>query len=58
MEILILLRKLEKLDKDEYTEDERGEAEDIYEQRRLEELSKEEGEGEEEGSDQDLSADE
>nr|NP_001027749.1 axonemal leucine-rich repeat protein [Ciona intestinalis]BAB85845.1 axonemal leucine-rich repeat protein [Ciona intestinalis] len=42
MEVLIVLRKLERLDKDEYTEDERVEAEDLYEQRRQEELMKSE----------------
>uniref|UniRef100_H2YVP5 Leucine-rich repeat-containing protein 23 n=1 Tax=Ciona savignyi TaxID=51511 RepID=H2YVP5_CIOSA len=34
MEVLIILRKLERLDKDEYTDEERVEAEDLYEQRR------------------------
>lgn len=41
LEVLIALRKLERLDKDEYTEDERNEAEDIYEQRRQDELNAE-----------------
>ncbi|XP_074654336.1 leucine-rich repeat-containing protein 23-like isoform X2 [Tubulanus polymorphus] len=41
MEVLIALRKLERLDKDEYTDDERQEAEDIYEQRRAEQLAAE-----------------
>ncbi|XP_067051350.1 leucine-rich repeat-containing protein 23-like [Acropora muricata] len=34
IEVLISLRRLERLDKDEYTDDERQEAEEIYEQRR------------------------
>nr|CAB3263514.1 axonemal leucine-rich repeat protein [Phallusia mammillata] len=47
IEILIILRRLERLDKEEYSEEERAEAEDIYEQRRQEELMKgEEGENE------------
>nr|ANH58184.1 leucine rich repeat only protein [Azumapecten farreri] len=33
LEVLIALRKLERLDKDEYSEEERNEAEEIYEQR-------------------------
>ncbi|XP_035697868.1 leucine-rich repeat-containing protein 23-like [Branchiostoma floridae] len=37
IEVLIALRRIERLDKDEYTEDERQEAEEIYEQRRQEE---------------------
>ncbi|XP_058967378.2 leucine-rich repeat-containing protein 23 [Pocillopora verrucosa] len=37
IEVLISLRRLERLDKDEYTDDERQEAEEIYEQRRQEE---------------------
>jgi hypothetical protein len=41
MESLIALRKLERLDKDEYNDDERQEAEEIYEQRRTEELAAE-----------------
>ena len=36
IEVLITLRRLERLDKDEYTEDERQEAEEIHEQRRQE----------------------
>ncbi|XP_028393547.1 leucine-rich repeat-containing protein 23-like [Dendronephthya gigantea] len=36
IEVLISLRRLERLDKDEYTEDERQEAEEIHEQRRQE----------------------
>ncbi|KAJ7379685.1 Leucine-rich repeat-containing protein 23 [Desmophyllum pertusum] len=36
IEVLISLRRLERLDKDEYTDDERQEAEEIYEQRRQE----------------------
>lgn len=41
MEVLIQLRRLERLDKDEFTPEERQEAEDIYEQRRLEEAQQE-----------------
>lgn len=37
LEVLISVRRLERLDKDEYLEEERTEAEDIYEQRRLKE---------------------
>lgn len=37
IEVLISLRRLERLDKDEYSDDERQEAEEIYEQRRQEE---------------------
>jgi len=37
MEVLIALRRLERLDKEEYTDEERQEAEEIYEQRRQEE---------------------
>ncbi|XP_039257437.2 leucine-rich repeat-containing protein 23-like [Styela clava] len=50
VEVLIYLRRLERLDKDEYSGEERTEAEDIHEQRRQEELllKGEEG-GEEEG---------
>ncbi|CAB3979277.1 leucine-rich repeat-containing 23-like [Paramuricea clavata] len=36
IEVLISLRRLERLDKDDYTEDERQEAEEIHEQRRQE----------------------
>ena len=39
MELLINLRRLERLDKPEYTDDERQEAEEMYEQRRQEELA-------------------
>ena len=39
MEVLIALRRIERLDKDEYNEDERQEAQDTYEQRRQEELT-------------------
>ncbi|XP_028518337.1 leucine-rich repeat-containing protein 23, partial [Exaiptasia diaphana] len=39
IEVLITLRRLERLDKDEYTDDERQEAEEIYEQRRQEEAA-------------------
>jgi len=47
METLIGIRTLERLDKDEYTDEERTEAEEIAEQRRVEEEEKanEEGEG-------------
>lgn len=38
LELLIALRRIERLDKDEYTDDERLEAEEIYELRRQEEL--------------------
>ncbi|XP_067658479.1 leucine-rich repeat-containing protein 23-like isoform X2 [Haliotis asinina] len=41
LEVLIALRSLERLDKDEYTEEERSEAEEIYEQRRQEEEANE-----------------
>ena len=43
MEVLINLRRLERLDKDEFTEEERQEAEEIYEQRRSEEMAQEVG---------------
>ena len=36
LEVLIALRRLERLDKDEYTDEERHEAEEIYEQRKAE----------------------
>ena len=39
LEMLIALRRLERLDKDEYNDDERQEAQEIYEQRRLEDLT-------------------
>ena len=39
MELLINLHRLERLDKPEYTDDERQEAEEMYEQRRQEELA-------------------
>jgi len=38
LEMLISLRRLERLDKDDYNDDERQEAEEIYEQRRQEEI--------------------
>ncbi|KAL3862321.1 hypothetical protein ACJMK2_008298 [Sinanodonta woodiana] len=41
LEVLITLRKLERLDKDEYTEEERNEAEEIFEQRKAEEKNDE-----------------
>ncbi|XP_033642085.1 leucine-rich repeat-containing protein 23-like [Asterias rubens] len=41
MEVLINLRRVERLDKDEYNDEERQEAEDLYEQRRAEELAAE-----------------
>ena len=41
MEVLINLRRVERLDKDEFTEEERQEAEEIYEQRRAEEMAAE-----------------
>ncbi|XP_038078619.1 leucine-rich repeat-containing protein 23-like [Patiria miniata] len=41
MEVLINIRRVERLDKDEYTEEERQEAEELYEQRRAEELAAE-----------------
>ncbi len=41
MEVLINLRRLERLGKDEFTEEERQEAEEIYEQRRAEEMAAE-----------------
>ena len=37
LEVLISVRRLERLDKDEYLQEERTEAEEIYEQRRLKE---------------------
>lgn len=39
IEVLILLRKLERLDKEPINEEERQEAEEIYEQRRLDEIN-------------------
>lgn len=49
LEVLITLRKLERLDKEEYNDEEREEAEQIYEQRRQEELAAENtAEGEQE----------
>ncbi|XP_011409661.1 PREDICTED: leucine-rich repeat-containing protein 23-like [Amphimedon queenslandica] len=36
IEVLVRLRKLERLDKDQYTDDERGDAEDIHSQRQAE----------------------
>ncbi|XP_052819568.1 leucine-rich repeat-containing protein 23-like isoform X2 [Mya arenaria] len=41
VEVLIALRKLERLDKEEYTEDERNDAEEMAEARKLEEASAE-----------------
>ncbi|ELU09120.1 hypothetical protein CAPTEDRAFT_183796 [Capitella teleta] len=41
LEILISIRKIERLDKDEYTDDERQDAQEIYEQRRQEEKTAE-----------------
>ena len=41
METLIALRKLERLDKDEYNEEERAEAEELAEARKQEELNAE-----------------
>ncbi|CAK8681461.1 unnamed protein product [Clavelina lepadiformis] len=41
IEVLIMLRRLERLDKEEYSDEDRAEAEDISEQRRQEELLKE-----------------
>ncbi len=38
LECLIAVRRLERLDKDQFTEDERSEAEEIFEQRRVKEL--------------------
>ncbi|XP_063711158.1 leucine-rich repeat-containing protein 23-like isoform X1 [Symsagittifera roscoffensis] len=50
IEVLITLRRIERLDKDVYTDEERQEAEEIYEQRRLDEAAaNEEGGGDEEG---------
>lgn len=43
LEVLISVRRLERLDKDEYLQEERSEAETIYEERRVKEL--EEGSG-------------
>ncbi|XP_065842716.1 leucine-rich repeat-containing protein 23-like [Oscarella lobularis] len=42
VEVLIVIRRLERLDKDEFNEEERGEAEELYEQRKKQET---EGEG-------------
>ena len=42
LEVLIVLRRLERLDKEEFGEDERLEAEEVYEQRRQEQLAAEE----------------
>ncbi len=42
LEVLIALRRIERLDKDEYNDDERQEAEEIYEQRRADELTAQE----------------
>jgi len=41
IEVLMILRKLERLDKEEYQAEERDEAEEMYEQRRQEEMLKE-----------------
>lgn len=41
VEVLIALRKLERLDKDEYTEDERNDAEEMAEARKAEEANME-----------------
>ncbi len=38
LEVLIAVRRLERLDKDQFTEDERTEAEEIFEQRRVKEI--------------------
>lgn len=38
LEVLIAVRRLERLDKDEYMEEERTEAEEIHEQRRQKEI--------------------
>jgi 1-acyl-sn-glycerol-3-phosphate acyltransferase len=38
LEVLIAVRRLERLDKDKFSEEERSEAEEIYEQRRQKEL--------------------
>ena len=38
LEVLISVRRLERLDKDHFSEDERSEAEEIFEQRRVKEL--------------------
>lgn len=40
--MLIALRRIERLDKNEYTDDDRVEAQDIYEQRRKDELAQQE----------------
>ena len=39
LEVLTALRRLERLDKDEFTEEERQEAQDNYEQRKTDELA-------------------
>ena len=41
VEVLIALRKIERLDKDEYTEDERNECEELAEARKAEEMNAE-----------------
>ena len=38
LEVLISVRRLERLDKDEYLQEERSEAETIYEERRVKEM--------------------
>jgi hypothetical protein len=46
LEVLISVRRLERLDKDEYLQEERSEAENIYEERRVKELEEAAGGGE------------
>ncbi len=38
LEVLIAVRRLERLDKDQFSEEERTEAEEIFEQRRLKDI--------------------
>ena len=45
LEVLISVRRLERLDKDEYLQEERSEAETIYEERRVKELEDASGGG-------------
>ena len=42
LEVLIAVRRIERLDKEEYTDDERQEAQEIYEQRRQEDIAAQE----------------
>lgn len=46
IEVLIVLRRLVRLDKDEYTDEDRADAEDVYNQRKQEEFQEEQEEEE------------